>query len=59
MSCLARGMTAGPELLKGLRIKSGVACVEAVVSLLGGQKERVATALFGLTTHADAKESGV
>jgi len=52
-------MTAGPELLKGLRIKSGVACVEAVVSLLGGQKERVATALFGLTTHADAKESGV
>ncbi|GEM_PF-1251161 len=58
-SCLGRGMTAGAKLLKVWGIKSGVACLEAVVSFLDCQKRRLATALLGLTTHADAQHSGL
>ncbi len=35
-NCLGRGMTVGAKLWKVGRIKSGVGCVETVVSLLGG-----------------------
>ncbi|GEM_PF-5155115 len=56
-NCLGRGMTVGAKLWKVGRIKSGVGCVETVVSVLGGQKERVPTGLFGLTTDADGEQS--
>jgi len=46
-------MTVGAKLWKVGRIKSGVGCVETVVSLMGGHKERVATGLFGVMARGD------
>ena len=48
------------EAVEGLEDhKSGVGCVELVVSLLDGGKEGVATGLFGAMACGDGEERGV
>ncbi len=47
------------EAVEGLKGQVGRGCVEMVVSVLGGQKKRVPTRLFGAMARGDAEQSGV